>query len=69
MGQLLTCEGLKPDPMKVAAIVDMPGPNYKKAVHRILECANYMSRFMPKLSDVCEPLHRLTGHSICLLKI
>jgi len=30
------------------------------AVQRLLGFVNYLARFMPHLSDVCEPLRRLT---------
>ena len=36
MGQLLTSEGLKPDPMKTEAIASMPRPDDKRAVQRLL---------------------------------
>ena len=60
MGHLLTQEGLKPDPMKVRAIADMRRPEDKKAAQRFLGCVNYLSRFMPQLSETCEPLRCLT---------
>ena len=36
MGHLLTSEGLRPDPLKVGGIQQMPKPEDKKAVHRLL---------------------------------
>ena len=56
MGQLFTSDGLKPDPVKVEAIASMPQPSDKRAVQRLLGCVNYLSRFMPRLSEVSEPL-------------
>ena len=60
LGQLLTSDGLKPDPVKVEAIASMPQPSDKRAVQRLLGCVNYLSRFMPRLSEVSEPLRKLT---------
>ena len=60
MGHLFTSEGLRPDPMKVEAIASMPQPDDKKAVQRLLGCVNYLSRFMPTISEVSEPLRKLT---------
>ncbi|XP_068739045.1 uncharacterized protein [Montipora capricornis] len=60
MGHSFTSEGLRPDPMKVEAIVSMPRPDDKKVVQRLLGCVNYLSRFMPTISDVSEPLRKLT---------
>ena len=64
MGQLFTSEGLKPDPMKVEAIASMPRPDDKRAVQRLLGCVNYLSRFMPQLSKVSEPLRKLTEKNV-----
>ena len=58
IGQLFTSEGLKPDPMKVEAIASIPRPDHKRAVQRLLGCVNYLSRFMPQLSKVSEPLRK-----------
>ncbi|KAI8493812.1 hypothetical protein Bbelb_281590 [Branchiostoma belcheri] len=60
MGQLLTARGLRPDPEKVKAIVEMPTPDDVRAVQRLLGMVNYLAKFLPHLSDVCEPLRRLT---------
>ena len=64
MGQLLTNKGLTPDPRKVSDVINMPIPEDKKAVQRLLGVCNYLSRFMPTLSEMCEPLRKLTekGH-------
>ena len=60
IGQLLTSEGLKPDPEKVKAIIEMPKPKDIAAVRRFIGFVNNLSRFMPRLSEVCELLPRLT---------
>ena len=56
MGHRLTTQGISPDPNKVNAIVNMPRPVDKKGVERLLGCVTYLSRFLPKLSDVVSPL-------------
>ena len=60
MGHSFKSEELRPDPMKVKAIVSMPQPDDKKAVQCLLGCVNYLSRFMPTISEVSEPLRKLT---------
>ncbi|KAK7901454.1 hypothetical protein WMY93_018223 [Mugilogobius chulae] len=47
------------NPEKVQAILDMPNPTDAKAVQRLVGFANYLAKFMPHLSSVCEPLRRL----------
>ena len=60
MGHLLTCDGLKPDPAKVEAVQNMPKLENVNDVQRFIGFVNYLSRFLPRLSDLCEPLRRLT---------
>ena len=59
MGHLLTADGLKPDEEKIKAVKDMPRPASKQDVQKFLGFVNYLSKFAPHLSDVCEPLRRL----------
>ena len=59
-GHLLTTEGLKPDPEKVRAIVEMPRPEKRDDILRLNGMVNYLSRFLPHLSDVMKPLRDLT---------
>ncbi|KAJ8361627.1 hypothetical protein SKAU_G00181520 [Synaphobranchus kaupii] len=58
-GHILSSAGLKPDPEKVRAIIDMPNLTDAKGVQRLIGFANYLAKFMPHLSSVCEPLRRL----------
>ena len=66
MGHLSTSSGLTPDPKEVRAVKEMPIPNgvtrgkKMKAVQRFYGFVNYLAKFLPKLSDACEPLRRLT---------
>jgi len=60
MGHLLTSTGLKPDPAKVEAITNMPKPQDIEGVQRLNGFINYLAKFLPKLSEVMEPIRRLT---------
>jgi hypothetical protein len=59
MGHLLTDEGLKSDPDKVRAILEMPEPTDVAAVWRLVGFVNYLQRFLLNLSGVSEPLRNL----------
>ena len=60
IGHLLTSKGLKHDPQKVEAICNMPIPEDVQAVHRFVNTVKYLSRYLDDLSDMSEPLRRLT---------
>lgn len=64
MRLLLTTEGLCPDPEKVAAVQHMQTPTDVKSLQRFLGFVNYLAKFLPHLSDVCEPLRRLTDKDV-----
>ena len=60
IGHLLTSSGLKADPNKVAAVLDMDPPTDVAGVQRFVGMVKYLSKFLPDLSDVSEPIRRLT---------
>ena len=60
VGHLLTKDGLKLDPSKIEAIQKMSRPSDVKGVQRIVGLANYLTRFLEKLADICEPLRQLS---------
>ena len=64
IGHVLTPEGVKPDPRKVDAILKMERPNDVAAVRRLVGLVNYLSKFLSKLSELCEPLRRLTHKDV-----
>ena len=56
----LTPEGLKPDPEKIKAIVEMKAPQSIQTLQSFNGMVNYLQRFSPVLSELSEPLQRLT---------
>ena len=60
MGHVLSSDGLKADPNKVAAIKDMPKPEDVAGVQRFVGMTKYLAKFLPHLSDISEPLRKLT---------
>ena len=59
LGHVVTSDGLKPDPNKVRAIREYPCPTAAKEIEGFLGLAGYYRRFIPKFSEVAEPLTKL----------
>jgi hypothetical protein len=59
VGHVLTSEGLKPDPNKVKAMMEMPTPTNKEELQRVLGVATYLSKFIPNMSQVTAPMRKL----------
>ena len=60
IGHVATPEGLCVDPAKVRAIKEMPPPVDIAGIQRLLGLAQYLSKFLPHLSDMTKPLRELT---------
>ena len=55
-GQILTKEGLKPDPHKVDVIQQWPTPTCITELQSFLGSVSYLCKFIPYLSDLRQPL-------------
>ena len=55
IGHVETRNDLRVDPAKVKAIRDIPAPTDKAAVQRLLGLVQYLSKFLPNLSDITKP--------------
>ena len=55
----LTPEGLKSDPEKTKAMVDMKPPQSIQSLQSFNCMVNYLKRFSPVLTELSEPLRRL----------
>ena len=64
IGHRLTKEGLKSDPAKVKAILNMKKPNDVAAVQRLIGMVKYLSKFFGDLSHISEPIRRLTHKDV-----
>ena len=60
IGHRISASGVRPDPVKVMAVNQMPAPTSVPEVRRFLGMCNYLSRFIPKLSQASEPCRALT---------
>ena len=59
VGHVISAEGLKPDPAKVEAILNMPPPTDKQGLRRIMGMVNYLQKFAPGLSELTTPIRIL----------
>ena len=64
LGHVITSEGLQPDQKKVADVLGMPPPSDVEGVQRLVGFVNYLSKFLPSLSDTLEPIRQLTKPDI-----
>ena len=58
-GNVISEEGMSPDPDKVKAIQDLPAPHNVPELRQVLEMINYLGRFLPNLSRVVSPMSEL----------
>ena len=52
LGHIISVDGLKVDPGKCDAIINMPIPNNKTELQRFLGMINYVGKFIPNLSNI-----------------
>ena len=59
LGHIVSERGIEVDPEKTKAILDMPAPKTEKEFRGFLGRLQYISRFIARLTDICEPIFRL----------
>ena len=64
MGHVISEKGLQADPAKVKAVLEMPTPTDVASVRRFIGFTNYLSKFLPRLSDALEPLRKLSSPDV-----
>ena len=60
MGHSVTKNGLQMDPNKLKAVLALDVPDGVEALRRFIGFVTYLARFLPRLSEVLEPLRKLT---------
>nr|CAN81302.1 hypothetical protein VITISV_024592 [Vitis vinifera] len=63
LGYMVSERGIEVDPDKIRAILDMPTPRTEREVRGFLGRLQYISRFITRLTDICEPIFRLLRKS------
>ena len=59
LGHLVTAKGIKADPEKIKAIVNLPPPTSVSEVRTFLGMVNQLSKFAPHLADKTKPIRDL----------
>ena len=59
MGHIVSERGIEVDQEIIKAILDIPTPRNEKEIRSFLGKLQYISRFIPRLTDICEPIFRL----------
>ena len=59
LGNIVSAKGFTPDPEKIRAIIEMPPPESKQGLRRLLGMVNYLSQCIPNMSEITAPLRSL----------
>lgn len=59
LGHIISENGVRPDPQKIAAVKNFPTPRNLKNVRQFLGLAGYYRRFIPEFSKIANPLSSL----------
>ena len=63
LGQVIDVTGIRADPEKTKAIMDMSPPNSLSELRRFLGMANQLGKFAPNLAELTQPLRELLSKS------
>jgi hypothetical protein len=55
-GNLISAEGVRPNPARVKAVYELKEPKDKNELRRIVGTVNYLGRFAPDLSSIMRPM-------------
>ncbi|MCO5560961.1 hypothetical protein L7F22_014581 [Adiantum nelumboides] len=64
LGHVISQEGIKVDPSRVQAILDLPPPNSARQVITFVQKVRYMSCFIHLLSQIISPLQKLANQEV-----
>ena len=64
LGHVVSRDGIRPDPSKIAAVATFPVPRCVRDVRSFLGLANYYRRFIHNFASIASPLHMLTHKNV-----
>lgn len=56
LGHIVTTEGIKPNPDKIKAIVNVPTPSKPKEIKSFLGLAGYYRKFIKDFAKISKPM-------------
>lgn len=59
LGYKISGEGIRIDPAKISAIIEMPDPTEVSELRRFIGMVNFLGRHIPNLSTIMQPLSQL----------
>ena len=59
IGEILTAEGIRPNPERIQGIKDMAKPKNVAGVQRLLGSVNFVGKFIPNLTERCKHIRSL----------
>ena len=63
-GEVVSREGIQPDPQKIRALAEMLAPKNKRQLQTFLGIINYLGIFSPGTVEVCKPLQKLMSRKM-----
>ncbi len=64
MGHIVSADGMRPDPRKVEAIVNMPRPSDRQGLLRLLGMIKYLAQYIPNEASITAPLRSLLKQDV-----
>ena len=62
LGHVLSCNGIRPSPHNVEALLKIPVPRTLKQVKRLCGMVNYYGKFVENLANIMSPIYKLLSN-------
>ena len=67
LGHIISKDGIKADPLKIAVVRDYPVPTTVKEVRQFIGFTLYYCKFIKNFTSIAAPLHKLTNKYACFV--
>lgn len=65
MGHIITSAGQRADDVKIKAIIDMPPPEDKQSLQRVLGMTKFLAQYVPNEASLTAPLRNPLRRTQC----